>query len=156
MPVPKMSQLRKGVGVRIVLKADQRTGKLTTGKISDILTRGDHPHGIKVRLTDGQVGRVQALTSAHEGAGMEGGMGDEVDGELEHRTMNQSDARRSRGGRRGRGGRGLEEDYRLNGAPRESLSLFDYVKTPSTSETAEPVLTVQEQLESEFQSLTRR
>jgi uncharacterized repeat protein (TIGR03833 family) len=153
MPVPKMSQLRKGVGVGIVLKADQHTGKLTVGKISDILTRGDHPRGIKVRLTDGQVGRVQALAPAHEGAGMEGSW------ELEPSTMNQSDTRHSRGGRRGRAGRGLEEEYRLDRAPQESLSLFDYVKTPSEtarvsmSETAEPALTAQEQLELEFPKL---
>jgi uncharacterized repeat protein (TIGR03833 family) len=159
MTVPKMSQLRKGIGVRIVLKADQRTGKLTVGRISDILTRGDHPRGIKVRLTDGQVGRVQALAPEHEGAGMEGSVGDGVEGELEHSTMNQSDTRRSRGGRRGRAGRGLEEEYRLDRAPQESLSLFDYVKTPSetarvsTSETAEPELTAQEQLELEFPKL---
>jgi uncharacterized repeat protein (TIGR03833 family) len=159
MPVPKMSQLRKGVGVRIVLKADQRTGRLTTGNVSDILTRGDHPRGIKVRLTDGQVGRVQALAPAHEGTGMGGSADDGVDGELERSTMNQSDTRRSRGGRSGRGGLAFEGDYRLDRAPQESLSLFDYVKTPSetarvsTSETAEPVLTAQEQLESEFPKL---
>jgi len=159
MPVPKMSQLRKGVGVRIVLKADQRTGKLTTGKISEILTRGDHPRGIKVRLMDGQVGRVQALALAHEGTGMEGSADDGVEGELERSTMNQSDMRRSRGGRRGRGGRTFEEEYRLDRTPQESLSLFDYVKPPSetarvsTSETVEPVLTAQEQLESEFPKL---
>ncbi len=46
--------------VRIVLKNDQRTGKLTDGIVKDILTNSSsHPHGIKVRLTDGQVGRVQ-------------------------------------------------------------------------------------------------
>jgi hypothetical protein len=78
---------------------------------------------------------------------------------LEHSTMNQSDTRRLRGGRSGRGGRAFEGDYRLARAPKESLSLFDYVKTPSgtarvsTSETAEPVLTAQEQLESEFPNL---
>ena len=159
MPVPKMSQLRKGVGVGIVLKADQRTGKLTTGRISDILTRGDHPHGIKVRLTDGQVGRVQTLAPVHKGTGMEGSVGNEVDGELEHSTMNQSNTQLSQGGCRGRGGRRFEEDYGLSRAPQESLSLFDYVKTPSeaarasTSETAELALTAQEQLELEFPKL---
>ena len=49
-----------GDAVRIVLKKDQRTGKLTEGIVKDILTNSStHPHGIKVRLTDGQVGRVQ-------------------------------------------------------------------------------------------------
>ncbi|KOP82623.1 hypothetical protein AMS60_09120 [Bacillus sp. FJAT-21945] len=53
-----------GVTVDIVLKADQRTGKLTRGVVKDILTNsGTHPHGIKVRLTDGQVGRIQHIHS---------------------------------------------------------------------------------------------
>ncbi|KQL19635.1 YwbE family protein [Cytobacillus solani] len=53
-----------GVTVDIILKADQRTGKLTRGVVKDILTNsGTHPHGIKVRLTDGQVGRIQHIHS---------------------------------------------------------------------------------------------
>lgn len=51
-----------GITVDIVLKADQRTGKLTRGIVKDILTKSpNHPHGIKVRLTDGQVGRVKNI-----------------------------------------------------------------------------------------------
>ena len=51
-----------GVTVDIVLKADQRTGKLTRGIVKDILTNSqNHPRGIKVRLVDGQIGRVQAI-----------------------------------------------------------------------------------------------
>jgi uncharacterized repeat protein (TIGR03833 family) len=51
-----------GIAVDIVLKADQRSGKLTSGIVKDILTKSaTHPHGIKVRLTDGQVGRVQVI-----------------------------------------------------------------------------------------------
>ena len=51
-----------GVTVDIVLKADQRTGKLTRGVVKDILTNSQiHPRGIKVRLVDGQIGRVQAI-----------------------------------------------------------------------------------------------
>ncbi|CAH0343793.1 YwbE family protein [Bacillus sp. CECT 9360] len=51
-----------GIAVDIVLKADQRSGKLTSGVVKDILTNSSfHPHGIKVRLTDGQVGRVQEI-----------------------------------------------------------------------------------------------
>ena len=54
--------IRAGLQVDIVLKADQRTGKLTRGIVKDILTNSPtHPHGIKVRLTDGQVGRVQHI-----------------------------------------------------------------------------------------------
>jgi len=51
-----------GVTVDIVLKADQRTGKLTRGIVKDILTNSQvHPRGIKVRLVDGQIGRVQGI-----------------------------------------------------------------------------------------------
>jgi uncharacterized repeat protein (TIGR03833 family) len=51
-----------GLQVDIVLKKDQRTGKLTRGVVKDILTKSvSHPHGIKVRLTDGQVGRVNKI-----------------------------------------------------------------------------------------------
>lgn len=51
-----------GITVDIVLKKDQRTGKLTRGIVKDLLTKsGTHPHGIKVRLTDGQIGRVQKI-----------------------------------------------------------------------------------------------
>lgn len=56
------SQIKPGMTVLIVLKQDQRTGKLTKGIVKDILTNSPtHPHGIKVRLTDGQVGRVKEI-----------------------------------------------------------------------------------------------
>jgi uncharacterized repeat protein (TIGR03833 family) len=54
--------IRPGLRVAIVLKQDQRTGKQTIGVVKDLLTSSaNHPHGIKVRLTDGQVGRVQEI-----------------------------------------------------------------------------------------------
>ncbi|MBB6735385.1 YwbE family protein [Cohnella zeiphila] len=56
------ADVRPGMRVDIVLKQDQRTGALTRGTVKDLLTNSAfHPHGIKVRLTDGQVGRVQAI-----------------------------------------------------------------------------------------------
>jgi len=56
------ADVRPGLRVAIVLKQDQRTGKLTVGVVKDLLTNSKfHPHGIKVRLTDGQVGRVQEI-----------------------------------------------------------------------------------------------
>jgi uncharacterized repeat protein (TIGR03833 family) len=59
-----------GAEVDIVLKKDQRTGKLTRGFVRDLLTRSArHPHGIKVRLTDGQVGRVKKILSANPDTG---------------------------------------------------------------------------------------
>jgi uncharacterized repeat protein (TIGR03833 family) len=58
----KRKDIKKGNRVRIVLKTDQRTGKLTEGIVKDILTKSSsHPHGIKVRLETGQVGRVKQL-----------------------------------------------------------------------------------------------
>lgn len=56
------AHIRPGLTVDIVLKQDQRTGRLTRGVVKDILTNSPtHPHGIKVRLEDGQVGRVQHI-----------------------------------------------------------------------------------------------
>ena len=58
----KKSDIKIGATVKIVLKADQKTGKLTEGTVEKILTNSSfHPHGIKVMLTDGQVGRVQEV-----------------------------------------------------------------------------------------------
>lgn len=58
----KRSNIQPGMTVLIVLKQDQRTGKLTKGIVKDILTKSpNHPHGIKVRLQDGQVGRVKEI-----------------------------------------------------------------------------------------------
>ncbi len=54
--------ISNGIEVYIVLKKDQRTGKQTRGKVKDILTNSSfHPYGIKVRLTDGKVGRVKSI-----------------------------------------------------------------------------------------------
>ncbi|MBS8264283.1 YwbE family protein [Mesobacillus boroniphilus] len=56
------NEVKPGLKVNIVLKADQKTGKLTKGIVKDLLTNSStHPHGIKVRLEDGQVGRVKEI-----------------------------------------------------------------------------------------------
>ncbi|MBE0683247.1 MAG: YwbE family protein [Anaerolineales bacterium] len=61
------SNVKPGLTVLIVLKQDQRTGKLTKGVVKDILTKSpNHPHGIKVRLMDGQVGRVKEIVVSNE------------------------------------------------------------------------------------------
>jgi uncharacterized repeat protein (TIGR03833 family) len=58
----KRANIQAGIEVDIVLKEDQRSGKKTRGIVKDILTNSlNHPHGIKVRLTNGQVGRVQGI-----------------------------------------------------------------------------------------------
>ncbi len=56
------ADIKVGAKVKIVLKADQRTGMLTEGVVARLLTKSSfHPHGIKVQLEDGQVGRVQEI-----------------------------------------------------------------------------------------------
>ncbi len=60
----RRADIHPGQSVRIVLKQDQRTGRLTEGVVKNILTKSaTHPHGIKVRLTSGAVGRVKAIES---------------------------------------------------------------------------------------------
>jgi len=62
-----LSNIKPGITVLIVLKQDQRTGKLTKGVVKDILTKSpNHPHGIKIRLMDGQVGRVKEIVDLNE------------------------------------------------------------------------------------------
>ena len=62
MDPKKRIDVKVGLKVNIVLKADQRTGKLTQGVVKDILTNSPtHPHGIKVRLQNGDVGHVQQI-----------------------------------------------------------------------------------------------
>jgi uncharacterized repeat protein (TIGR03833 family) len=64
MAIPTRSEIRAGLQVAIVQKNDQRTGRRTIGIVKDILTSSaTHPHGIKVRLEDGAVGRVQEILS---------------------------------------------------------------------------------------------
>ncbi len=58
----KRSDIKTGMQVKVVMKEDQRTGKLTEGIVKDILTKSPkHPHGIKVRLETGEVGRVKEI-----------------------------------------------------------------------------------------------
>jgi uncharacterized repeat protein (TIGR03833 family) len=63
MNVADRVNIKPGLQVSIVLKQDQRSGKLTKGIVKDILTKSlAHPHGIKVRLESGQIGRVKEIT----------------------------------------------------------------------------------------------
>jgi len=58
----KRANIKPGTKVNVVLKKDQRTGALTQGVVKDILTKSaTHPHGIKVRLDNGAVGRVKEI-----------------------------------------------------------------------------------------------
>ena len=88
----------------IVLKVDQPTGSEVRGIVADLLTRGDHPRGVKVRLRDGRVGRVQRLVSEAEGLegeGLAGGPGANL-------------GRNGENGMGGRGGYHFERDIREN------------------------------------------
>ena len=61
----KRADIKPGAEVSIVLKKDQRSGKLTEGIVRDILTKSStHPHGIKVRLENGTVGRVKKIVNS--------------------------------------------------------------------------------------------
>ena len=66
-PVPRTHQVIPGALVNIVLKAVQRTGRQVRGTVAHVLTRGDHHRGIKVRLVDGRVGRVQSMVPGTDG-----------------------------------------------------------------------------------------
>jgi len=64
MGITERVNIKPGLRVSIVMKEDQKSGKLTDGVVQDILTRASvHPHGIKVRLVTGQVGRVKQIRS---------------------------------------------------------------------------------------------
>ena len=61
----KRADIKPGMRVFIVLKRDQRSGKLTEGIVKDLLTNSaNHPHGIKVRLTSGKIGRVKDIINS--------------------------------------------------------------------------------------------
>ncbi|KAL9035301.1 MAG: hypothetical protein Q9180_004933 [Flavoplaca navasiana] len=141
--IPQQHHLQRGTPVNIILKADQRSGKLTSGYIQDVLTRREHPHGIKVRLFDGRVGRVQSLGSSasHTPLASNAGVGD-----------------RPIGGRR----RNVYEPQHENAGAwpnserATSTSLMDYVKPNNTSRkpsSKEPSINAQEHLEKTFPHL---
>lgn len=61
---PTIVHVKPGAAVSIILKQDQPTGRQVQGVVADLLTRGNHPRGIKVRLQDGRIGRVQGMVDA--------------------------------------------------------------------------------------------
>ena len=146
MTVPKISQLNPGITVNIVLKADQRPGRLTTGTISEILTKGNHPRGIKVRLTNGQVGRVQSLSEPSNPSTIAQNADEHAFGQVQRDTGDGGTKQRKVN---------FQEDYREDPRPAESLSLAGYIKAPSSRKAASAKSnaldeTIQHQLEIEF------
>ncbi|MBN2086381.1 MAG: YwbE family protein [Anaerolineales bacterium] len=68
MPYPKRSELHPGLRVQIIEKQNQRSGQISAGVVARILTKSPaHPHGIKVMLEDGRVGRVQSIEQTAPG-----------------------------------------------------------------------------------------
>lgn len=141
--VPKTTAVIPGASVNIVLKADQPTGRTVCGVVRDVLTRGDHPRGIKVRLADGRVGRVQSMASAaaddretHNAGLMSGrdGDGDGGSGSRGGVGFHEAEGRGSRGGllargggRGERGGGGGAREHEEDG-PSQQIGLDAYVK----------------------------
>ncbi|KAK3197570.1 hypothetical protein GRF29_216g634423 [Pseudopithomyces chartarum] len=117
-PVPAHASIQEGAAVSIVLKVDQPTGSQVRGIVADLLTRGDHPRGVKVRLRDGRVGRVQCLVSEAEGLegeALAGGPGANVGRNGENGMSGNVDGGRGgRGARGGKGGYHFERDIREN------------------------------------------
>ena len=161
MTVPRLSQLHAGVGVNIVLKADQRSGRLTPGKVSDILTRGDHPRGVKVRLKDGRVGRVQSLAETLDDkriaqepslAATRFGQRDKTADQDYGNHISVGNKDRMKGGM-------VQEDYGKDPHSLDSRSLADYIKNPlrpkrdSISREPSQGNAVQAQFEKEFPNI---
>jgi uncharacterized repeat protein (TIGR03833 family) len=103
--VPNTQQVVPGASVSVVLKADQPTGKEVQGIVRDLLTRGEHPRGIKVRLQDGRIGRVQRMATPSQISNQEDPVNEEV-----------SATSKFRGGRQPRDVR--EEQYSQGPSPR--------------------------------------
>lgn len=114
--VPKTNAVIPGASVNIVLKADQPTGRTVSGVVSDVLTRGNHPRGIKVRLSDGRVGRVQSMASSTSASPGDPG------GVVEGASLARSGLDDSGFGRRGRG----EETG--EGLPSQQIGLEAFIK----------------------------
>ena len=123
--MPPSKAITPGTSVNIILKADQPTGRTVSGTVSDLLTRGDHPRGVKVRLTDGRVGRVQSIGS--------GEPTEEIDGGAEGAQESEPGIQvRSEGGdSSGRRNRFTSRDMRLDGPEEpsaEPLGLDMYIR----------------------------
>ncbi|KAL2161082.1 hypothetical protein VTH06DRAFT_8795 [Thermothelomyces fergusii] len=131
MPVPTTREVVPGALVNIVLKADQRTGRTVQGAVAQLLTRGNHPRGIKVRLADGRVGRVQSMARDAAVAGPLAQPGGEPE------TMAGSAPAGFPHGRRG--GRRHDADVRQEPPPpsAQPVGLDAYIKPPKDAATGE-------------------
>ncbi|KAK4675796.1 hypothetical protein QC764_507460 [Podospora pseudoanserina] len=124
--VPSTREVIPGAPVNIVLKVDQPTGRTVSGLVKDVLTKGEHHRGIKVRLVDGRVGRVQSMTSSPTSS-TAGADGDDA---LPDQGVPTTEFDiRERGGRRGRGRyHAGPTDWREEERPSEQVGLDAYIK----------------------------
>jgi uncharacterized repeat protein (TIGR03833 family) len=131
-PVPLSSQVNPGAGVSIVLKVDQPTGRQVQGIIDEVLGRGNHPRGIKVRLVDGRVGRVQAIVSEEAARESSGGLANlGRNGEPVGATTSQHDHRTIRTEQRPQFTDMRYDDpydYESSQASRDGPNLLDFVR----------------------------
>ncbi|CAG7944874.1 unnamed protein product [Penicillium salamii] len=120
--VPPFKAITPGTSVNIILKADQPTGRTVSGLVSDLLTRGDHPRGVKVRLADGRVGRVQSIRNGEP----------TPEPDVMESTQGASFQIRAEGGDgSGKGNRFASRDMRLDGPEEpeaEPLGLDMYIR----------------------------
>ncbi|KAK0663486.1 hypothetical protein QBC41DRAFT_23726 [Cercophora samala] len=124
--VPSTREVIPGAPVNIVLKADQPTGRTVSGHVKDVLTKGEHYRGIKVRLVDGRVGRVQSMASSSTLTTADSG--DDIAPPDEGASTTEFGIR-ERGGRRGRGGfHAGPTDWREEERPSEQVGLDAYIK----------------------------
>jgi uncharacterized repeat protein (TIGR03833 family) len=135
MAVPTTRQVVPGAAVSIVLKADQRTGREVQGVVRDVLTRGDHHRGIKVRLADGRIGRVQRMDTGGGAAapGRAIPAPDGSDGEQQQQQQQQQVVFAAGAPLRSHGRpprfRDVRNDEHLE-APRDQLDLGAYIVAP--------------------------
>ncbi|KAF5498012.1 Uncharacterized protein CGCS363_v008543 [Colletotrichum siamense] len=116
--VPTIATVVRGASVNIVLKADQPTGRTVSGTVQDVLTRGNHPRGIKVRLSDGRVGRVKSHAGPQQAGTSSANQQQDLSGEA-------GPAFGDRRGPRGRQGRRQEQDVEV---PSAQVGLDAYIR----------------------------
>lgn len=139
MGVPTTATVVPGAAVSIVLKADQRSGRQVQGIVQDLLTKGNHPRGIKVRLADSRIGRVQRMVEAAPSALETPEAQRAAQVEVQRDLATQQRVRGPDGGSSRGGGYRSERlqnrytDMRLDEAaeqPPEQLDLMAFVKQP--------------------------
>lgn len=131
--VPRTREVIPGAHVNIVLKPDQRTGRQVQGTVQNVLTRGDHHRGIKVRLTDGRIGRVQSMALGVESGSSTQSYSGSMSTENPNAPVSMTSTLENHRGPRGQGYQPRYRDVRLDEpldvAP-EQIDLGAYIVPP--------------------------